>query len=76
MTATLHYKTGTNSSLHAMVYMKSHTVKNTEDEVQYDAARGRRRVVDGVVAVTQCNVDRDFETAHVRFKVIQGHVPS
>jgi len=56
------------------MYLKLLTVKNTEDEVQYDAARWRRRVVDGVVAVTQCNGDRVLETAHVRFKVSQGHI--
>jgi len=56
-------------------WMKN-TVKYGEDEVQYDAARGRRRVVDGVVAILQCHADRVLETAHVAFKVSQGHVPT
>jgi len=51
------------------------TVKYTEDEVKYNAARGRRRVVDSVVAVSQSNTDRVLETALVAFKVSQGHVP-
>ena len=52
------------------------TVEYGEDEVQYDAARGRRRVVDGVVAISQCHVNWVLETAHVAFKVSQGHVPT
>jgi len=50
------------------------TIKYAEDEVQYNAARGRRRVVDGVVAGSQFHADRVFETALVTFKVSQGHV--
>jgi len=52
------------------------TVQHGEDEVQYDAARWRWRVVDGIVAVSQRHAHCIFETAHVAFKVGQGHVPA
>lgn len=54
----------------------SNTVEYGEDEVQYDAARWRWRVVDGVVAISQSYIDGVLETALVAFKVSQGHVPA
>jgi len=55
--------------------MLNSTVKYGEYEVQYGAARWRWRVVNGIIAVSQCHIHRVFETAHVVFKVSQGHVP-
>jgi len=52
------------------------TVEYGEDEVQYDAARRRWRVVDGVVAISQSYIHRVLETALIALEVSQGHVPT